>query len=70
MGKKKKMVKIRRVLFLGYQNKQKSLLQWETKKKKGKNTFFRERFDEGRGYVVKLGTWLTLIFCVFVLICD
>jgi hypothetical protein len=40
------------------------------KKKKGKNTFFRERFDEGRDYVVKLGTWLTLIFCVFVLICD
>jgi hypothetical protein len=31
------MVKIRRVLFLGYQNKQKSLLQWEIKRKKKKN---------------------------------
>lgn len=26
----------------------------EKPKKKGKNIFFGERFDEGRGYVVKL----------------
>jgi hypothetical protein len=41
------MVKIRRVLFLGYQNKQKSLLQWETKKKRVKILFLERDLMKG-----------------------